>query len=271
MSVDEIAITFTRPGPSPAAPSGEEARPPGVRAAALAAKSSPLVAVSISASIPDGQRAPAGHELVRAELEHELLVLRRGDRDDRRPGAGGELHRERADAAVRADHGDALAGRRRDALDQQQRRDAGEHRRAGRVHPDAVGDRGHEPVGGDDDALGPGAVVDVGPDVRHEAEDLVANGEPAGRVLDDAGEVAAEGHREAVLGHALQVAGDDRVVDRVRGGRLDAHQELAVAGDGIVEVLQRGRGVERGEHERLHGVSFRSGTGEPSPAWRTAP
>ena len=66
--------------------------------------------------------------------------------------------------------------------------------------------------------------MDDGVGVHHEAVDLVADG-VAGHVgadlLDGAGVVAAQDHRELVLDHVLEHAGGDGVVDRV--GRRGTH------------------------------------------------
>jgi hypothetical protein len=103
--------------------------------------------------------------------------------------------------------------------------------------------------------------------VRQEPEDLVPGGVagdlPAG-LLDHARVVAAQHHRELVVGHASEGAGGQEGVDRVDRGGLDPDQQLLRADlRGGQLVAQTGRGVEAVQRERMH----RTGSFGRRAAW----
>jgi hypothetical protein len=80
--------------------------------------------------------------------------------------------------------------------------------------------------------------------VKHEAEDLVADlvaADTRADPLDLAGEVAADGDRELVLGVLPQTAGRDEHVHWIDGGGASAHEKLVVADRRLGQVLAQDR------------------------------
>jgi hypothetical protein len=92
--------------------------------------------------------------------------------------------------------------------------------------------------------------------MQQEPEHLVPGGIAVDRgtgLLDHAGVVAAQHHRELVLDHASEDAAGDEGVDRVDRGGPDADQQLVVADLGGRQVLaQAGWGVEAVQGEGAH-------------------
>ena len=123
----------------------------------------------------------------------------------------------------------------------------------------------------DGDQLRPAPVVHGRVRVEDEAEDLVADpvaADAGADLLDDAGEVAAEGDGELVLDHLLQRTRRDEHVDGVDGGGVHAHEQLVVAGVGLRDVVsQGGLGVEAVEGERSHGRCFLGRRISHPPTW----
>jgi hypothetical protein len=174
--------------------------------------------------------ALARDDLRDAEAAEVLLVLRQRGSDHGGARRGRQLDGEAADAAGRAGHEQHVALVEVERVDGGHGGDPGQRRGPRRRQVDAVGHGRDRGLLGDGDQLGPGAVARGRVGVRQEAEDLVAGLEARHGVadlLDHAGVVAAEGDRVLVLdAHLGEHPGGDRVVDRVGGGGVHAHEHV---------------------------------------------
>jgi len=184
------------------------------------------------------------------ELAQILAILRERRSDDRRTGAGGELHGKAADAAGRAHDQDGFSLGERERVEGRERGDAG----SGEV--DRGGFRRDLHLRGECDQLGPASLVDGGIRVQEEAEDLVAlriTLDICSDCFDGARVVTAEDDRKVVVDHLPEHSRRDAVVDGVDRGRTHAHNEPVGRGCRIGQVVAHGRsGVEGIEGDGSH-------------------
>jgi hypothetical protein len=147
--------------------------------------------------------------------------------DDAGAAGCGVLDGDRADPAGRADHQHVFAFCGADTFDRGERGGAGQAQGASLGDREAGGDRGQATRGGHRDVVSERTRAQER--LRHHPEHLVADG-VAGHALTQgghsAGEVLADHQREAVLHHALQVAGGGSDVETVDRGGGHLHQHL---------------------------------------------
>ena len=179
-----------------------------------------------------GDVAVAVDDLGDPEAAQIVPVLGQPGGDHGGPGADGQLHREATHPAAGPDHqhGGALA--QAQGVVGGQGGEAGQGRRPGLAHVDAGRLAGHRKVLGHHDQLRPGALMHGGVGMQQEPEHGIPGGMAVDRgagLLDHAGVVAAQHHRELVVDHAPEDAAGDEGVDRVDRGGPDADQQLVVA------------------------------------------
>ena len=240
-----------RPGPSPAAPSGEASRPPLFSSEAFGGLRNDVEdgidAVGIHSPHGRGEVGVPVEKFAYAESPQVLLVIRERGRDYGRSRVGGQLDEEAADAAGGTDDEHAFALGRRECIDGGGRGEPGERRGPGEREVDAGWRSGPEVVLREGDQFGPAPGVHRRIGVRDEAEDAVPDviaADALADLCDDAGEVAAEGDRELVFDHLLQRACSDVGVDWVDRRGVHAHDELVLTGVRLEDFPQGGLGFE---------------------------
>jgi hypothetical protein len=152
---------------------------------------------------------------------------------------------EAADAACGAYHQDGVAFREVERVQGGHSGDAGQRGGACRRELHAGRLARDEVVLGNDDQLGPAAVVDGRVGMRQEPVDLVAFGvvpHAGADLLDAASVVAAEHDGELVVDHALEHPGCDGAVGAVDRGGAHAHEHFVVGRRGCREVLAQAGG-----------------------------
>ena len=182
-------------------------------------------------------------ELADAESAKVVVVFGKRRSDHVRACRSDQLDEEAADTAGGPDNENGLALGGRERVEGGDRGDPRERRGSGVREVQAARLRRDEVVFRDGDQLRPAPVVHRGIGMEEEAEDLVSDSVAADAgadLLDDAGEVAAQGDGELVFGHLLQCTRRDEHVDGVDGGGVHAYEQLVVAGVGLWDVVSQG-------------------------------